>query len=77
MHQFLTFILGMKFYMFRTVPLSITSTSSLYTQQWYMSYNFADSLQAGSGRHDFHPDSRKLFPISFAGANSFLNSLAT
>jgi len=28
--------------MFRTVPLPITSFS-LYTQQWYMSYRFADS----------------------------------
>jgi len=33
--------------MFRTVPLSIISFS-LYTQQWYMSYRFADSLQAVS-----------------------------
>jgi len=32
--------------MFRTVPMSITSNSSLYTQQCYMSY----SLRAGSGR---------------------------
>ena len=29
--------------MFRTVPLSIISRFSLYTQQWYMSYRFADS----------------------------------
>ena len=36
--------------MFRTVPLSIIRSFSLYTQQWYMSYRFADSLQAGSGR---------------------------
>ena len=36
--------------MFRTVPLSIMSTA-LYTQQWYMSYRFADSLLAGSGRN--------------------------
>ena len=35
--------------MFRTVPLSIIRSSSLYTQQWYMSYRFADSLRAGSG----------------------------
>ena len=28
--------------MFRTVPLSIISSFSLYTQQWYMSYRFAD-----------------------------------
>ena len=35
--------------MFRTVPLSINRSSSLYTRQWYMSYRFADSLRAGSG----------------------------
>ena len=34
--------------MFRTVPLSIIRSSSLYTQQWYMAYRFADSLRAGS-----------------------------
>jgi len=48
MHQFLKFILEMKLYMFRTVPLSIRS-SSLYAQQWYKSYRSADSLRAGSG----------------------------
>jgi len=32
--------------MFRTVHLSIIRTFSLYTQQWYMSYRFADSLLA-------------------------------
>jgi len=37
--------------MFRTVPLSIIRSSSLCTQQWYMSNRFADSLRAGSGRH--------------------------
>jgi len=30
--------------MFRTVPLSIIRSFLLYTQQWYMSYKFADSL---------------------------------
>ena len=30
--------------MFRTVPLSIIRSFSLYTQQWYMSYRFADNL---------------------------------
>jgi len=45
MHQFLTFIFGMKLYMFWTVPLSIIRSFSLYTQQWYMSYRFADSLR--------------------------------
>jgi len=44
MHYFLKFILGMKLYMFRTVPLSIIRSFSLYTQQWYMSYRFVDSL---------------------------------
>ena len=39
-----------KLYMLRTVPLSIVRNFSLYTQQWYMSYRFADSLRAGSGR---------------------------
>jgi len=37
--------------MFRKVPLSIIRSLSLYTQQWYMSYRFVDSLRsAGSGR---------------------------
>ena len=39
------FIFGIKHYMFRTVPLSIVRSFSLYTQQWYMSYRFADSLR--------------------------------
>ena len=39
----------MKLYMFRTIPLSIIGRFSLYTQQWYMSYRFADSLRTGSG----------------------------
>jgi len=34
--------------MFRTVLLSIIRGFSLYTQQWYMSYRFADTLRAGS-----------------------------
>ena len=45
MHQFVKFIFGIRFYMFRTVPLSIIRSFSLYTQQWYMSYKFADSCQ--------------------------------
>jgi len=32
--------------MIRTVPLSIIRIFSLYTQQWYMSYRFGDSLRA-------------------------------
>ena len=48
--------------MFRTIPLSIIRSFSLYTQQWYMSYRFADSYRAGSGwNFKFHPDpTRKL-----------------
>jgi len=47
---------GMKLYVFRTVPLSIISSFSLYTQQWYMSYMFADSLLASRIRMEFHPN---------------------
>ena len=32
--------------MFRTVPLSIIRSFSLYIEQWYMSHRFADSLLA-------------------------------
>ena len=39
---------GRTLYMFRTFPLSIIRSFSLYTQQWYMSYRFADSSRAGS-----------------------------
>jgi len=35
----------MKLYMFQTVPLSIIRSFSLYTQQWYTSYQFADSFK--------------------------------
>jgi len=48
MHQFLKFIFGMK--------LHVSDSSSVHhqgfslcTQQWYMSYRFADGLRAGSG----------------------------
>ena len=46
MHLFLKFIFAIKLYMFRTVPLSIIRSFSLYTQQWYIAYRFADSLLA-------------------------------
>ena len=42
MHSFLKFVLGIKLYMFRTVPLSIIRSFLMYTQQWYMSYRYAD-----------------------------------
>jgi len=43
--------------MFQTVPLSIIRSFSLCTHQWYMSYRFADSLRAGSGRNCSSADS--------------------
>ena len=46
--------------MFRTVPLSIIRSFSLYTQQWYMSHRLADSLRTGSGRNLFHPDPARM-----------------
>ena len=56
MHKFFKFIFGIKLYMFRTFPLCIIRSFSLHTQQWYMSYRFADSLRAGSGWNWFRPD---------------------
>jgi len=48
--NFLKFYFGMqKLYMFRTIPLSIIRRFSPYTQQWYVSYRYLDSLRAGSG----------------------------
>jgi len=37
--------------MFRAVPLSIIRSFLLYTQHWYKSYSFADSLRAASCHH--------------------------
>jgi len=54
MHQFLKFIFGIKLYVFRTVPLSIIGIFSLYTQQWYMSYMFADSLLSANLYDIYH-----------------------
>ena len=44
----------MELYMFRTVPLSIIRSFSLYTQQWYMSYSFADSLRSANLYDIYH-----------------------
>jgi len=44
-------IFGIKLYRFRTVPLSIIRSFSLYAQQWYVPYRFVDSLRAGSERN--------------------------
>ena len=62
----------MKLYMFRTVPLSIIRSFSLYTQQWYMSYRFADSLRAGA-----NAPAHKLFADSLrTGANAPAHKLS-
>ena len=40
MHKSLKFIFGIKLYMFRTVPLSIIRSFSLYIQQICMTYTY-------------------------------------
>jgi hypothetical protein len=52
----------MKLYMFRTVPLSIIRSFSLYTQQWYMSYRLLTACEQDQDGTAFHPDpARKMF----------------
>jgi len=43
-HYLLKFIFGIKLYMFRTVPLSIIRSFSLYTQQWFMCWQLSANL---------------------------------
>ena len=59
--------------MFRTVPLSIIRSFSLYTQQWYMSY----SLRTGSGRNQFRPDPARKLSANADGTSSVLILLAS
>jgi len=47
--------------MFQTVPLFIIRSFSLYTQQWYMSYKFVDSLRSGSVRTTIRTEIRPDF----------------
>jgi len=69
--------------MFQTVPLFIIRSFSLYTQQWYMSYRFADSLRAESGWNcvpSVHPtpdDGQKncLKLVEFHSKNKFEKSV--
>jgi len=49
MQQFHKFILDMKIYVFRTVPLSTIRSLFTVNQQWYMSYRYVDSFRAGPG----------------------------
>ena len=51
----------MKLYMFRRVRPS-SGVYLLYTQQWYMSYRFVDSLRAGPGWKWFHSVSGGWIP---------------
>ena len=45
MHQFLKFIFGIKLNVFRTVPLSIIRSFSLYTQQYIqVCYVYSEKL---------------------------------
>ena len=53
--------------MFRTIPLSIIRSFSLYTQQLCMSYTFAGSLRAGSGRN--RPDRNCPKNVEFYSKN--------
>ena len=64
MQLLLKFIVGMKLYMFRTVPPSIVRSYALYTQQWYMSYRFAGSLRAESGWIRMELSSILILPAS-------------
>jgi len=53
MHKFIKFIFEIKFYMFRTVPLSIIRSFSLYTQQYIQfCWQFARKLSANL--YDIH-----------------------
>jgi len=50
----------MKLYVFWIVPLSIIRSLSLYTWQWYTSYQFSDSLQAVRKLYHCYVYSEKL-----------------
>jgi hypothetical protein len=49
MHQFHKFILAWNSTCFGQFLCPLSGVYSLYTQQWYMSYEFVDSFRAGSG----------------------------
>jgi hypothetical protein len=49
MHQFHKFILSRNSTCFGQFVCPSSGVYSLYTQQWYMSYRFVDSLRAGPG----------------------------
>jgi len=51
--------------MFRTISLSIVRSFSLYTQQWYMSYRFADSWNSWWWTEELSETCRVLFQNKF------------
>jgi hypothetical protein len=55
MHQFHKFILSWNSTCFGQLLCPSSGVYSLYTQQWYMSYRFADSFRAGPAWNIFHP----------------------
>ena len=67
----------MKLYMFRTVTLSIIRSSSLYTQQWYMSANpydihhccvYSDDGQRNCPKHvEFHSKNKSEKLVHLVG----------
>ena len=73
MHWFLKYIFGIKHYMFQTVPLSIIRSFSVCTQQWCMSYRFADSLLLLCGQWKTHDDGQRncLKHVEFYSKNKF------
>ena len=65
----------MKLYVFQTVSLSIIRSFSLCTQQWFMSYSFADSLQARTGWNcsSWYGQKNCLKHVEFHSKNKFQN----
>ena len=62
MHQLLKFIFGMKLYMFRTIPLSMIRSFSLYTQQWLDYVNKTSLMQFV--RYLLYPSQLYMFRMS-------------
>jgi len=52
--------------MFRTIPISIIRSFSLFTQQWYMSYRFADKTY-----HDARSPESEIYKIYIIFALDF------
>ena len=57
MQLFIKLIFGMKLNMFRTVPLSINRSFSLYTQHWYTLHRSCrTACEQDQDGNAFHPD---------------------